>query len=76
MEKLILSLVTLAVCFSATRLEAKEQAFQPNDSVFLQSSCREVIEVFDRKQEPGKYAALLSDNYGGRSSDNYLGRLI
>jgi len=58
MEKLILSLVTLALFFSTARLEAKEQVFQPDDSVFLQSSCTEVIEIFDRKQEPGKYAAL------------------
>jgi hypothetical protein len=58
MKKLILSLVVLTVFFSTTRLEAKEQVFQSDDPVFLQSSCREVIEIFDRKQEPGKYAAL------------------
>ncbi|TMO79963.1 hypothetical protein CWC16_10200 [Pseudoalteromonas sp. S3776] len=58
MEKLILSLVTLGLFFSTARLEAKEQVFQSDDPVFLQASCAEVIEIFDRKQEPGKYAAL------------------
>ena len=58
MEKLILSLVTLGLFFSTARLEAKEQVFQSDDPVFLQASCTEVTEIFDRKQEPGKYAAL------------------
>ncbi|MBE0364097.1 hypothetical protein PULV_a1652 [Pseudoalteromonas ulvae UL12] len=57
MKKRIISLAVVCV-FHFGDLNAKEQLFQSEDTAFLQSSCREVIEIYSRKQEVGKYAAL------------------
>ncbi|MDX1282965.1 hypothetical protein [Shewanella colwelliana] len=38
--------------------QAKESPFRADDAELLQQSCREVIEIFDRKDQAGKYAAL------------------
>lgn len=57
MKKLVQSLV-ITSCLFIGSIGAKEQQFQPDDTAFLQSSCREVIEIFNKKQETGKYAAL------------------
>ena len=44
--------------FNLGELNAKEQLFHSEDTAFLQESCRESIEIFDRKQKVGQYAAL------------------
>lgn len=58
MRKLVQSVVITSCLFICNNIVAKEQLFQPEDTAFLQSSCREVIEIFNKKQETGKYAAL------------------
>jgi hypothetical protein len=39
-------------------LQAKEASFNSNDARFLQQSCRDVVEIFDEKGQPGSYAAF------------------
>jgi hypothetical protein len=57
MKAILTSLICCCLIISAS-LQAKETPFQADDAELLQQSCREVIEIFDRKDQAGKYAAL------------------
>jgi hypothetical protein len=47
--------VGLNICFS---VHGKEQPFRYEDPKFLQKSCQEVVAIFNKKDQPGTYAAL------------------
>ncbi|MDP5142621.1 hypothetical protein ORJ00_07710 [Rheinheimera baltica] len=39
-------------------VQSKEQPFKYDDPKFLQKSCLEVVAIFNKKDQPGTYAAL------------------
>ena len=51
------SLVLIGVLFSCSVL-SKEPPFKYEDPKFLQQSCQEVVAIFNKKNQPGTYAAL------------------
>lgn len=53
-----LKLVVLLIFSFSFSLQAKEAPFQADDVEFLQQSCREVVEIFENKDQSGSYAAL------------------
>lgn len=57
MKVMFTSLICICLIVSAS-LQAKEAPFNGNDAEFLQNACRDVVEIFDRKGQPGSYAAL------------------
>lgn len=51
-------LVVLLIFSFSFSLQARETPFQADDAELLQQSCREVVEIFERKDKVGLYAAL------------------
>ncbi|MDP5130750.1 MAG: hypothetical protein NWQ54_07685 [Paraglaciecola sp.] len=52
------SYLMLAGFFISLSVEGKEPPFKYEDPQFLQRSCQEVVEIFNKKEQPGTYAAL------------------
>lgn len=50
-----LMLAGVAVSFA---VQSKEPPFRSEDPKFLQKSCQEVVAIFNKKDQPGTYAAL------------------
>ncbi|WP_445780214.1 hypothetical protein [Shewanella sp.] len=57
MKIIVVSLCCFSLLISGA-LQAKETSFNSNDARFLQQSCRDAVEIFDNKGQPGAYAAL------------------
>lgn len=55
--KFLKYIVFIGLMFSCS-LQARETPFQADDAELLQQSCREVVEIFERKNKVGPYAAL------------------
>ena len=52
------SYLMLAGFFISLSVEGKEPPFKYEDPKFLQQSCQEVVAIFNKKDQPGTYAAL------------------
>lgn len=54
----VVSYLMLAGLFFSISVEGKEPPFRYEDPQFLQKSCQEVVAIFNKKDQPGTYAAL------------------
>lgn len=57
MKTLTGSLILIGVLFNGS-LQSKEPPFKYQDPEFLQRSCQDVVDIFNKKGQPGTYAAL------------------